>query len=340
MQGQHGGIDVGDRGGADIRALRIEFRNDTARFMDCRLKLICGLRNVRERTLTVAVGNLPDGGRCALDIVGCSIQFGERRAGMSKHRPVSRQFGCGRTNIADSAIDIGDVAVRQNLVYAAERLGCACHHLFTALTGGVVDILMLWAGDPDIDRVRLEEALAELIDRFSNVLLEQIDLTDIFQRVFKILRDFHLALPPDLALVLRTLLTAEGFVRRIDPTFDITRELAPLAKELMRERTSPARLRGEANKLLAAFGRAALSTPSFVGQIEKVARTGSIMVSIAPKDLERLRGSERRGEMYAALYPGALAISAAILFSSERRLSALLALISVALAVADRVRRQ
>lgn len=235
-------------------------------------------------------------------------------------------------------IDFGAVGTllpkrREELV----RLGLA---IASEDTGGVVDILMLWAGDPDVDRVRLEEALAELIDRFSNVLLEQIDLTDIFQRVFAILRDFHLALPPDLALVLRTLLTAEGFVRRIDPSFDITRELAPLAKELMRERISPARLRGEAGKLFAALGRAALSTPSLVGQIEKVARTGSITVSIAPKDLERLRANERGSRSNPQLYPAAIGISAAILFSSEPIMAGLLAFVSVALAVMERVRRQ
>lgn len=235
-------------------------------------------------------------------------------------------------------IDFGAVGTllpkrREELV----RLGLA---IASGDTSGVVDVLMLWAGDPDVDRTRLEEALAELIDRFSNVLLEQIDLGDIFQRVFTLLREFHLALPPDLALVLRTLLTAEGFVRRIDPAFDIARELKPLAKELMRERISPARLRGEAGKLLAALGRAALSTPSLVGQIEKVARTGLITVSIAPRDLERLRGDRRGGGGNPQLYPAALAICAAIVFSTEPRLAAGLVLLSVALAIAERRSRR
>lgn len=235
-------------------------------------------------------------------------------------------------------IDFGAVGTllpkrREELV----RLGLA---IASEDTAGVVDILMLWAGDPDVDRIRLEEALAELIDRFSNVLLEQIDLGEIFQRVFRLLREFHLALPPDLALVLRTLLTAEGFVRRIDPSFDITSELAPLARELMRERTSPARLRGEAGKLLAALGRAALSTPSLVGQIEKVARTGSIPVSIAPRDLERMRGGGGGGGGNPQLYPAALAICAAIVLSSEPRLAALLALLALILAAVEWRRRR
>lgn len=235
-------------------------------------------------------------------------------------------------------IDFGAVGTllprrREELV----RLGLA---IASEDTSGVVDILMLWAGDPDVDRIRLEEALAELIDRFSNVLLQQIDLADIFQRVFAILRDFHLALPPDLALVLRTLLTAEGFVRRIDPSFDIARELAPLAKELMRERISPARLRGEAGRLFAALGRAALSTPGLVGQIEKVARTGSIMVSIAPKDLERLRGQEHDVRAIYQLYPATLGICAAVLFSSEPMVAGLLAFGSVVLALSEKACRR
>jgi ubiquinone biosynthesis protein len=154
------------------------------------------------------------------------------------------------------------------------------------------------------------------------------------------LREFHLALPPDLALVLRTLLTAEGFVRRIDPSFDIARELTPVAKELMRERISPARLRGEAGRLFAALGRAALATPSFVGHIEKVARTGSITVSIAPRDLERLRGAERGSRANPQLYPAALAICAAIVFPSQPRLAAPLAILSFSWAVIDWLRRR
>lgn len=180
-------------------------------------------------------------------------------------------------------------------------------------TAGVVDILLDWAGDPDVDRHRLELALAELIDRFRNVVLDQVDLAEIFELVFRLLREFQLALPPDLALVLRTLLTAEGFVRRIDPRFDIAAELAPLARELIAERASPKRLRAEGRKLLSAAGRAALSAPDMIGQIEKVARTGAIPITIAKPDLEKLGGNVRRASAGdPQIIPAALLISAAI----------------------------
>jgi ubiquinone biosynthesis protein len=189
-------------------------------------------------------------------------------------------------------------------------------------TAAVVDILMDWAGDPDVDRHRLELALAELIERFRNVVLDQVDLAEIFELVFRLLRDFQLALPPDLALVLRTLLTAEGFVRRIDPRFDIAAELAPLARELIAERASPRRLRAEARKLLSAAGRAALSAPDMIGQIEKVARTGAIPITLAKADLDKLSGADRRSVAGdPQILPAALLISAAILVPSIPLLS-------------------
>jgi len=206
---------------------------------------------------------------------------------------------------------------------------------------GVADILMLWAGDPDVERPRLELALAQLIDSFKNVVLDQIDLTQTFQQVFALLREFQLALPPDLALVLRTLLTAEGFVRRIDPSFDIAAELAPIARELIAERTSFVRLRKEARKLAAALGRAALSTPEIIGQIEKVARTGTIPVSVHANDMRALGGMgqrDRRSE--PPIIPAALLISAAILADHMPLLAVLSAGLASAMVVWVFVRRK
>lgn len=206
---------------------------------------------------------------------------------------------------------------------------------------GVTDILMLWAGDPDVERPRLELALGQLIDGFKNVVLDQIDLSQTFQQVFALLREFELALPPDLALVLRTLLTAEGFVRRIDPAFDIATELAPIARELIAERTSMVRMRKEARKLAAALGRAALSTPEIIGQIEKVARTGTIPVSINAKDLRALERIGRRDQhTEPAIIPAALLISAAILADQLPLLAALSAGLAVAMVVWVFVRRK
>ena len=73
---------------------------------------------------------------------------------------------------------------------------------------------------------------------------------------------------------------------------------------------------------------------------ERSARADVFTVSIVPRDLERLRGDPRGSGSNPQLYPAALAICAAIAFSSEPRLAALLALASAGLAFGDWWRRR
>jgi ubiquinone biosynthesis protein len=178
----------------------------------------------------------------------------------------------------------------------------------------VADILLIWAGDPPVDRRGLELALSRVIDSFSKAVLAQLELRSIFQQVFRLLQNFRLSLPPDLALVVRTLLTAEGFARRIDPGFDIGEALSPIARQIVAERLSPKGLKLEAKRLVAALGRAALSTPDIIRQLEKVARSGALPVSLDPRAMDQMRRSLRPEQSARAeILAGSLLISAAIL---------------------------
>ena len=236
-------------------------------------------------------------------------------------------------------IDFGSVGTlrpqrREELV----RLGLA---VAVDDMASLVDVLMAWAGDPAVDRRALEHDIAEIIGPLRSVPLGQIDLAELFRPVFTVLRRHHLALPPDLVLVLRTLLTAESFVRRMDPSFHIASELWPLAAELIRERASPQRLKAEGLRLLGALGRAALSTPGLVGQLERFARTGTVPVSLPSGDLERLRsGRHGRRDGDPNVLPAALTVSAAILYSSEPRLAAVAAAAGLVLVVVNWLRRR
>lgn len=215
------------------------------------------------------------------------------------------------------------------------RLGLA---VATNDIAAAVDVLMAWAGDPPVDVRQLEHDIAELIARLSNVPLGEVDLAEFVPLAFRLLRQHQLALPPDLVLVLRTFLTAESFVRRMDPSFHIAAELGPLATELMRERASPARLKAEGVRLLGALGRVALLTPGLVGQLERFARTGAVPVSVSSADPER-SGPHRRRAADPHLLPAALAVAGAIVYAPEPRLAAVAVALAVALLVANRLRR-
>lgn len=143
------------------------------------------------------------------------------------------------------------------------------------------NVLVGWSGQRDADVNGLQRDLADLIAQFRGAALAQIDLSDIFARAFALLRQHRLALPPDLALLLRTLLTAEGFVRTLDPEFDIAAQAMPIAKELARERISLAQFRRGGRRLAASLGRLAAASPELVGLAERIAKSGAIPVSIS-----------------------------------------------------------
>src|SRR3546814_11499881 len=87
-------------------------------------------------------------------------------------------------------------------------------------------------------------ALPILIGEFRGTVLSGIEFSHIFSRVFDLLRDYQLALPPDLAILLRTLLTAEGFARSFAPDYNIGEETRPIMLELFAESFSLGRSEG------------------------------------------------------------------------------------------------
>ena len=127
-------------------------------------------------------------------------------------------------------------------------------------------------------------------------MLQQIELADIFGRVFALLRTYRLALPPDLALLLRTLLIAEGFVRRLDPGFDIAARAAPIARELLRERIGPAGLRRGGRRLATSLGGLAAASPELVALAERVARSGALPIELQKGAASSIPPSPRRAD--------------------------------------------
>lgn len=203
----------------------------------------------------------------------------------------------------------------------------------------VAEVLLGWAGNPPVDRDGLTAALQQLVRKFQNTLLDQIDLSGIFADVFELLRTFQLSLPGDLALMLRTLLTAEGFVRRLDPRFDITTELAPIAKQLLLERVSFGKLRGEVRRTATSVFRTLSGAPEIIANLERIGRSGRLPISIDPRDLAQLGGIEKRRRTASSTHmmPAALVVAAAILANTSLIMAGICALGALALLLWERV---
>jgi len=105
----------------------------------------------------------------------------------------------------------------------------------------VTDILLAWATDADanISRDSLRQEVDVFIDQYHGVALKNIELRIILAELTALLRDHHLALPPDLMLLAKALISLEGMGRQLDPDFDVAAESAPFLRRAILSRYTP-----------------------------------------------------------------------------------------------------
>jgi len=153
-------------------------------------------------------------------------------------------------------------------------------------TADVVEVLLAWAADAQIDEAALAEDIDALIDSYHGVALGQLQFGRLLSEVMALLREHHLVLPADLALVIKVFVTLEGMGRQLDPEFDMATEAAPFLSDSVRRRYRPRalarrgwRAAGEAVNLLQ-------SLPRELRQLLQTVRKGRFNVHI---DLYRLK---------------------------------------------------
>ncbi|WP_088280309.1 AarF/ABC1/UbiB kinase family protein [Ideonella sp. A 288] len=141
----------------------------------------------------------------------------------------------------------------------------------------VAEVLIDWAADDDpVDDTALLGEIDAFVDQYHGVPLARLSLADMLGDVTTLLRAHRLALPPDLALLIKTFVTLEGLGRGLDPGFHMAEEALPQLREALHARYQP--------RALAQRGWATLSrTADLLGQL--------------PRDLSRLLRTARRGRI-------------------------------------------
>jgi ubiquinone biosynthesis protein len=102
----------------------------------------------------------------------------------------------------------------------------------------VADVLCDW-GDDAVDREQLTVRIENFLAQYHGVPLKQLDLGVMLSHLVAILRDHGLALPPDLALLIKAFIGLEGMGRQLDPDFDMARETTPFLQRVLLAHYSP-----------------------------------------------------------------------------------------------------
>lgn len=150
----------------------------------------------------------------------------------------------------------------------------------------VTDVLLEWAGEGAADEEQLAQDIDAFIDQYHGVPLEQLQLSAMLVDVTGVLRQNHLALPPDLALLIKVFITLEGMGRRLDPDFDMVGESRPFLQRAMLARFAPDAVMRKGWQMLSETALVAAELPRDARRLLRTAREGRLGVKV---DIERLK---------------------------------------------------
>ncbi|HPM65665.1 MAG TPA: AarF/UbiB family protein [Piscinibacter sp.] len=178
----------------------------------------------------------------------------------------------------------------------------------------VADVLLDWTGDGHGANLGvLEGEIEAFVDQYHGTPLADLHLGQMLADVTTILREHRLALPSDLALLIKAFISLEGMGRGLDPGFHMATEALPILRQVMRARYQPKALGKRAWQTLRRGLALAEQIPHDVSRALRNLRRGRMQLHIDLAHLKRVGDQLDRAANRLSL---ALVIAALIIGSS------------------------
>lgn len=101
-------------------------------------------------------------------------------------------------------------------------------------------LLRLGISQQRVDRSQLRRDIEYLLGKYYGRPLSEVALGPLLSDFFGIVRRHHLHMPPELALLCKTIVMDEGLGTLLDPSFNLATLLAPYAEQLLMQQYNPA----------------------------------------------------------------------------------------------------
>jgi ubiquinone biosynthesis protein len=178
----------------------------------------------------------------------------------------------------------------------------------------VADVLLDWTGDGHGANLGvLEGEIEAFVDQYHGTPLADLHLGQMLADVTTILREHRLALPSDLALLIKAFISLEGMGRGLDPSFHMASEALPILRQVVRARYQPKALGKRAWQTLRRGLALAEQIPHDVSRALRNLRRGRMQLHIDLAHLKRVGDQLDRAANRLSL---ALVIAALIIGSS------------------------
>ena len=108
-----------------------------------------------------------------------------------------------------------------------------------ALTEGstetLISVLIDWQGERVQDVTQIERAARQYMAQHTR---QPLNMSALIRYFLTVMREYRLLLPPDLLVLFKALITADGVLTRLDPKLDLVATAQPAVQKMLREQLS------------------------------------------------------------------------------------------------------
>lgn len=155
-------------------------------------------------------------------------------------------------------------------------------------------------------------------DQLRGRAVKDLNLGTIFGRLTSIATKHKMAIPPDLTMMFKALVTIEGVAKEVYPELDALKEAEPFVRRLLMERYSPERLSSDMADLLQSSHALLQALPRRVDRLLTEVEMGRLIVRVEEADPKRKAQARDRVAARTAvgMGSGGFAIAGAVLVAS------------------------
>lgn len=177
--------------------------------------------------------------------------------------------------------------------------------MLTQDVDGVTDGLVRMCDPPStLDKPALRSDMSGFLNRYGSVGVASIDIGGVIDAADEILRRHRLFVPPDVALMLRTLVQLQGLLAESGYDISVIEVLRPYTATIAAKRFAPKRMLRHAKRTAKDWERLVDTFPGDVAAILDGVKAGRIEVPLSVEGLDRNVNRVVYAVLAAALFTG------------------------------------
>jgi ubiquinone biosynthesis protein len=152
-------------------------------------------------------------------------------------------------------------------------------------------LLRLGSAEETINQRGLEREILEILDSYYAVPIKEMNIGQLLMSITEQLRTYRLSLPPDLVIMIKALVTAEGTARLIYPDLDVVSEAKGYISSLALERFKPESLLRSFRLTISQFFSLQKEVPRRMVQVLNKAERGKLTLGFRHENLAGLQNT-------------------------------------------------